>query len=134
MPYGYTISHDEGLIAIHGSELVSLPSAIEIGRGILRDPDFDPELPQLFDLRGLTMMRNSEESRQFRDFSLYEYFPQVQAGVAVVVDDSLDDKSLAALYHLISQIDQVELFDNYDQALRWLMRKEFASESVNILH
>lgn len=125
MPSGYTISHDQGLIAIHGADLVSIPVAIEIGRSILNDPKFDPQLAQLFDLRGLIIERSRQEAEEFRHFALFEYFPKVRGAVAVVVDDSLARIPLADLYHLTAQVDFVEMFDSYDQALRWLMRRAF---------
>ena len=41
------------------------------------------------------------------------------------VDGSLDQRSLASLYHLSCSRDKTEVFDHYEQALKWLMRAEF---------
>ena len=45
-------------------------------------------------------------------------------------DDSLDNKSVAALYHLSTQVNHIEMFDDYDIALRWLMRRQFATSAA----
>jgi hypothetical protein len=50
----------------------------------------------------------------------------VQASIAVIIDDSLDADTLAGLYHLSCATSITELFDHYDQAIKWLMRREFA--------
>ena len=126
MADSYHINQEAGLITVTVDGDFGLPAAISMGRAILGELHFTPTLPQLFDLRGLKTRRSSAESLNFREFVLHEYFARVRANVAIVVDDSLDTRSLAALYHLISRVDMAEMFDNYDQALRWLMRKEFA--------
>lgn len=129
MPCDYHINADAGLVTITGSLEVGLPEAIRLGRALIEDQQFDSELPHLVDLRGLVVNRSSAESEKFRDFVLLEYSRQVRSAVAVVVDESLDQTSLAALYHLTSRVVLGELFDDYNLALRWLMRREFASRT-----
>ncbi len=125
MPCGYHINNDDGLVSITGKTEVDLDDACDLGHTILNDPDFDPTLPQLVDLRGLALTRTNASTKAFEVFVLSRYRPAVQASMAVVVDDSLDQLSLAGLYHLCSNMAKTELFDNYEQAIKWLMRREF---------
>ena len=83
--------------------------------------------PVFRDLRGLEVAASTQETHELRDFVLQDYRPSVQASVAVVIDHTLDQHSVAGLYHLSCAMDQTELFDHYDHALRWLMRREFAA-------
>ena len=125
MPSNYFINHEEGLVTITGTSAMKLFEAEEVGRALLGDPSFDPYLPHLVDLRGLTLNRSKEESESFRDFMLHAYRPRVASSIAIVVDDSLDQHSLAGLYHVSCSMDQTEVFDDYEHALKWLMRREF---------
>jgi hypothetical protein len=125
MPCGYHISIDDGLITVTGSGHVSVLQAIALGQALLADTEFDGRVPQLVDLRGLVLPQALRETEQFREFVLGHFQPAVSASVAVVVDDSLDTRSTAALYHLICSLHQAELFDRYEHALRWLLQHEF---------
>ena len=127
MPCGYHLNREDGLVTITGSDTISLDEAISLGRELLRDPVFDPELPHLVDLRGLVVERDPKATNDFRDFVLHDYRPNVQASIAVVIDHTLDQTAVAGLYHLSCAMDQTEMFDHYDHALRWLMRREFVS-------
>lgn len=125
MPYGYHLNLDEGLITVSITEEVPLEEAAAFTRQMLADPRYDPLLPQLIDVRGLTVTRTPRDSADFKDFVLREYRPRAHASIAIVVDDSLDQRSLASLYHLSCSRDKTEVFDHYERALKWLMRAEF---------
>ena len=47
--------------------------------------------------------------------------------------DHLDQMSVASLYHLSCNMPKTELFDQYEQALKWLMKNEFVGETVQPL-
>lgn len=122
----YHISADDGLVTIKSAQQVSLIQSCHVARQVLADPAYDPELPQLIDLRGSHSGMTFSEELEFRDFVLSEYLPRVRSSIAVVIDDRMDEQVLARLYHLSSRTEKTELFDQYNQALKWLMRKEFA--------
>ncbi|MEM9620843.1 MAG: hypothetical protein AAF993_04290 [Pseudomonadota bacterium] len=126
MPSGYHINHEQGLVTLTGSNTMQISDACDIGSALLADPEFDSTLPHLVDLRGLELQRDQASSARFRRFVLDTYMPRVKASIAVVVNDSLDQNSLAGLYHICCSMERTELFDQYDQALKWLMRREFA--------
>lgn len=125
MPCDYHLNLDEGLITVSVTEEVPLEEVATFARQMLADPRYDPLLPQLFDLRGLTVTRTPPASADLRDFVLSEFRPKAHASIAIVVDGSLDQRSLASLYHLSCSRDKTEVFDHYEQALKWLMRAEF---------
>ena len=122
----YHINADDGLVTIKSADMVSLNQCCTVARQVLADPCFDPDLPQLVDLRGSHNGMSFTEELEFRDFVLDEYLPNVRSSIAIVIDDQMDEKVLARLYHLSSRTEKTELFDQYNQALKWLMRKEFA--------
>ena len=126
MPCAYHIDVDAGLITLSGREAVNLADLTGTVSEMLGDALFMSSLPQLIDLRGLLLSRTVRSTRCFREFMLLQYQPRVHANVAIVVDDILSQRSLASLYLLVTHIDVAELFDHYELALRWLMRKEFA--------
>jgi hypothetical protein len=127
MPCGFHISQDDGLITISGSEDVDAKEATSTLRSLLDHPEFDADLPQLVDLRGLSV--NPQRENDFTPlerFLLNDYRLKVSASVAVVVDDNLDRFNMAAIFHLTCRLPQTELFDYFEHALRWLIRHEFA--------
>ena len=127
MPGTYHINNNEGLVTIKSPSSVHLDNTCDMAMRMLADPEFDPRLPQLVDLRGCRSSMNHSEEAQFRDFVLLQYRPRVSSSIAIVVDDDMDSKVLARLYHLSSQMEKTELFDQYQHALKWLMRNEFAN-------
>ncbi|NOX50301.1 MAG: hypothetical protein GXP16_07160 [Gammaproteobacteria bacterium] len=125
MPCGFHINKEEGLVTITGNQLVPLYEAVSMGKALMADQNFEPTLPNLVDLRGLEISRSRDETLAFRRFILESYMPLINTSIAIVIDDSLDKSSLAGLYHLSCRMERTELFDHYEQALKWLMRREF---------
>ena len=126
MPCGYHINLEDSLVTITADAELDVAHLQTLGEQVLADPVFDPYLPQLVDLRGLSVQGERSASEALRNFILAKYCPRVQASIAVIIDDSLDADTLAGLYHLSCATSITELFDHYDQALKWLMRREFA--------
>jgi hypothetical protein len=132
MPCGYHINLEDGLVTISAEAELDLAQLHTLGQQVLADPAFDPYLPQLVDLRGLNILHEQDSlhgqqtAEASRNFALSSYRPRVQSSVAVIIDESLDADSIASLFHLSCSMDKTELFDHYDQAIKWLMRREFA--------
>jgi len=129
MPLDYHISPNEGLITINGEGHVRADDLARLGHSLLGDQNYDPHLPQLVDFRGL---RPAEEDRldELRAFVLGPYRDRVAASVAVVIDDHLEHRHGAEIFLLTCAVHQAELFSDYDQALKWLMRRAFATHPV----
>ena len=126
MPLDYHISADEGLITISGQGEVSLTAIAELGQSLLGDDAYDPQLPQLLDFRGLRPLPE-DRLEALQAFVLGPYREAVAGNVAVVIDDHLEDRHAADIFLLTCAIHQAELFSDYDQALKWLMRRAFAA-------
>lgn len=129
MPLDYHISADEGLITVHGQGETPLPEIVRLGRALLEDEDYDPELPQLVDFRGLRPVAE-EGLDDLQDFLHGPYREGVAANVAVVIDEHLEDRHCADIFQLTCALHDAELFADYDQALKWLMRQAFATQPL----
>lgn len=129
MPLNYHISTDEGLITVHGEGEIPLPEIVRLGQTLLEDESYDPDLPQLLDFRGL---RPLVEGRldHLQAFLHGPYRERVAANVAVVIDEHLEDQHCADIFQLTCALHDAELFADYDQALKWLMRQAFANQPL----
>ncbi|MEQ8860672.1 MAG: hypothetical protein RIC56_18675 [Pseudomonadales bacterium] len=130
MALGYHINPDEGLITVHGGGDVVLQELARLGASLLEDPRYDPELPQLLDFRGLRQPKDAPQADEreieaLKDFVRETYRERVKANVAVVIDEHLEDQHCADIYLLTCALREAELFADYDQALKWLIREAF---------
>lgn len=132
MPLGYHINTDDGLITVQGEGPVEITELAELGHSLLGDGRYDPALPQLLDFRGLRPnldgVDEEAELARLRSFVQDRYRDRVAANVAVVIDDHLESRHCADIYLITCAIDEAELFADYDQALKWLMRQAFAED------
>lgn len=129
MALDYHISADEGLITVQAAGGVPLGELARFGRSLLADRAYDPRLPQLIDFRGMRPVRPGQLG-ELREFVQQIYRPRVESSVAVVIDEHLERRHGADIYLLTCAISDAELFCDYDQALRWLMRRAFADLSA----
>lgn len=131
MALGYHINADEGLITVRGDGNVAVTEIVELGESLLGDNAFDPELPQLLDFRGLRPRPPAQAGAEAEfaglwDFVHSRYRAQIDANVAIVIDEHLEARHCADIFLLTCAISHAELFADYDQALKWLMREAFA--------
>ncbi|MFV2089105.1 MAG: hypothetical protein ACC642_00465 [Pseudomonadales bacterium] len=129
----FHVSGDEGLISVRVESEIDLVGLYELAKSVHSDPGYDPTLPLLVDLRG---MRIDLKRSAVEPFSRYiiSHFNDRQASIAVVIDSEMEDKLCAAVYWLACAVNGAELFDDYDHALKWLIRREFADGVVNAKH
>ena len=130
MPADYHINADEGLIALRIEGRVDLVDSLELCKRLLADPLFDPALPQLIDLRGMQLTLEDSATRPFSSFVTRQYGPSTAASVAVVVDPDLNTQLCAGIYWLSCTLAHAEVFECYNHALKWLMKREFANNEV----
>lgn len=130
MPAGYHINASDGLITIEVAGNVSVADIHASAKQILADPQYDATLPQLIDLRGMDIELQSFAVAPFTRFMVARYGPQTQACVAVVIDAELEADICARVYWISCALGNSEVFDNYELALKWLMKQEFA-EAAN---
>lgn len=127
MPADYHINEDDGLITIEVAGTVNLADIYATAQLILADPQYDPSLPQIVDLRGMLLDLKASSVAPFTRFMVARYAPQTQACVAVVIDPELVADICARVYWISCALGNSEVFDNYELALRWLMKQEFAA-------
>ncbi len=125
MAAAYHIDDDEGLITIRAEGDVDPGTLQAVGRALLKDASFDPAMPQLVDFRGLRVASGRSTLDNLRPFIEEEFRGKVQGTIAVVIDDNLDTLMCADIYRLTCALPCAELFEDYEQALRWLIRREF---------
>lgn len=123
----YHINNEEGLINLRGESRISMAEIFGCGERLLEDVAFDAQLPQLIDLREATLETECLPPGP-TSVIVHKFNDTVRANVAVVIEGGMSHLQLAHLYRLTCMIDQAELFDDYDQALRWLIRTEFAAQ------
>ena len=124
----YHIATDDGLITVQARSDITLTDLFDLARNLLAEPDYDPGLPLLVDLRDMRLDLRSEASEPFTRFVIEE-FKDRPGTMAVVIDGEMSRELSAATYWLACAVGGTEVFDDYDHALRWLIRKEFAGES-----
>ena len=129
----YHINSDEELITLRLSGVVDLVETLELVKSLLGDPAYDPNLPQLIDCRGIRPNVQRDPLNRFIEFLEQQYRPNVNASIAIVVDETLGTEQTAGMYWLSCGLDSAELFDDYDQALRWLIKREFYHSSARPL-
>ncbi len=136
MPLSYHINTDDGLITVQGEGPVEIAELAELGHSLLGDQRYDPALPQLLDFRGLRPnlegVDESAELTRLQTFVDQKYRERVAANVAVVIDDHLETRHCADIYLITCAIEAAELFADYDQALKWLMRQAFADDAGTV--
>lgn len=126
MSCAYHINNNEGLVTIYGNDRVAAAEIVNTLKALFGDPNFDPNLPQLVDLRGLNHFETELDQHQTQNFLHDHYRARISSSVAVVVDDQLEPDLISALYLWSCNLEKTEIFDQYNQALKWLMRREFA--------
>jgi hypothetical protein len=126
MPAAFHISEDEGLITVQVDDSIELAEFFQTAQALASDPSYDPALPLLADLRGMRIDLDGEALEPFNRFMVSTYGRDRLASTAVVVDHEMDRKLCAAIYWLSCALGRCEMFDDYDHALKWLIRREFA--------
>jgi hypothetical protein len=127
MPRTFHIDADNGLITIRLSGALAPTALRELTGAIAAHPRYHPALPQLVDCRGLELEAGPTDQRALASQALRFYRVRSQrSSVAIVVDADLEGARMAGLFRLACALQVAELFEDYDQALRWLMRREFA--------
>ncbi len=131
MSPGYHIANDNGLISVRAGKDLDLDDLRSLVEEVLASEDYDPELPLLADLRDLRLELEHDASSAFSTF-MVRNFQNRPGSVAVVVDGDMSRKLTAAIYWLACALGGTEVFDDYEHALKWLIRREFAGTTPQL--
>ena len=129
MSPAYHIATDDGLITLQAGGELDLIEIRRLVESVLAAEDYDPELPLLIDLRDLRVSLEPEPTGEVSAY-IIEHFRGRRGSMAVVVDGEMNRKLTAAIYWLACAVGNAEVFDDYDQALKWLIRREFAGTAA----
>lgn len=127
MPSEFHINKDEGLITVQINEEVDLVEIFETARNLHDHADYDPALPLLVDLRGMRLTLEEAALKPFNRYIIWHFGDSRTASIAVVVDHEMDRELCAAVYWLTCAVSGCEMFEDYELALKWLIRREFAT-------
>lgn len=125
MTRGYHIAHDDGLISVQVRDEIDLAELYELAKSVLNSEDYIADLPLLVDLRGMRLELNRDAAEPFSNFVI-DNFRNRSGSMAVVIDTDMSRELSAATYWLACAVGGTEVFDDYDHALKWLIRREFA--------
>jgi len=127
----YHINERDELITLTASGAVSSADACGCIAEMLKDQAFDANLPQLIDLRAAEPTGNAEELEAFETFLLGNYQPRLGSTVAIVVNEDWDESTCARAFWVSCALGLAELFDDWNQACKWLVTREFTADLAN---
>lgn len=122
----YHIASDDGLISIQVGSEIDLAELYDLAKSVLASEDYDPELPLVMDLRGMRLDWHPDATEPFARFMI-DNFRGRHGSMAVVIDTEMSRELVANVYWLACAVGGTEVFDDYDHALKWLIRREFAN-------
>lgn len=131
MSPGFHIADDEGLITIQVQTDIDLAELYELAKSVLESDDYDTDLPLLVDLRGMRLELARSALEPFSQFVVGSFSGR-EGSIAVVIDGDMSGKLAAAVYWLACAVGHTEVFDDYDHALKWLIRREFAGSPTGV--
>lgn len=126
MPAQYHINREDEFIALRFEGEVDLVDVYELCQALIADPDFDPKLPQLADVREIELKLSPGAMRPFLNYVTTKYRPCVAARIAVVLDGSMDDAFCAGVFQFVCTLSDTEVFDDYALAIKWLLRDNWS--------
>lgn len=132
MTVEYHINERDELITLTAKGTVEGSQACACIDELLNDSAFEANLPQLVDLREALFSGTEEDLERFKDFLLDNYQPRLNAGVAIVVNPDWDQETCAQAFWVSCALGCAELFDNWNQACKWLIKQEFSANLVNL--
>ena len=128
----FHINPQDELITFTATGAVTSSEACVCLDEMLAHPQFSSELPQLIDLRTAQIAGTADELKRFETFLLGDYGTRLNASVAVVVNPEWDEATCSHAFWLSCALQHAELFDDWNQACRWLIRKEFTAEMADL--
>jgi hypothetical protein len=126
MAPAYHIASDDGLISIQVAAEIDLVDIYELAKSVLSSDDYDPELPLIMDLRGMRLDWREDATEPFVRFAI-DNFRNRPGSMAAVIDSEMSGDLVAGIYWLACAVGGTEVFDDYDHAMKWLIRREFAN-------
>ena len=128
MAVEYHINERDELITLTAGGAVTSAEACSCIDKMLKDQAFDANLPQLIDLRAAEPSGTAEDLAEFETFLLGDYQPRLGSTVAIVVNEDWDESTCARAFWVSCALGLAELFDDWNQACKWLVTREFTAD------
>ena len=132
VPAQYHINHEDEFVAIQFTGEIDLVDAYELCQALLADPKFDPNLPQLADVREVHLKLTAGAIKPFLRYVTTRYRPRVHGPIAIVLDGTMDDAFCAGVFRFACNMHDTEVFDDYGLAIKWLLGNGWASRSSGV--
>jgi hypothetical protein len=129
----YHINREDEFVALRFDGDVDLFEVRELCQTLLTDPDFNPNWPQLADMRGIELKLTHGAMRQFLDYATSTYRPRIAAPIAFVLDGSKDDAFCAGVFRFVCGLSDAEVFDDYALAIKWLLKNGWPNQTAHDL-
>jgi len=117
----FHIDGEQGLISVDATGRADAAELAALATELLEAPGYDPEHPLLLDLRGLRPALGRAERDRLTGQIIAGYRRRT-GPVAVVIDGEMSAGLSAGIFWLACALGNAEVFDDYDHALRWLIR------------
>ena len=131
VPARYHINREDEFIALLLEGDVDLVDVYELCQSLLADPAFDPQLPQLADVRKVRLKLTPGAMRPFLGYVTTRYRPRVDAPIAVILDGTMDDAFCAGVFRFVCKVQDTEVFDDYALAIKWLLSSRWRRNHMN---
>ena len=128
----YHINAEDEFVALQFDGDVDLVEGYELCEALLKDPDFNPQWPQLVDVRNMQLKLSPDAMRPFLRYVTSKYRPRVNAPIAVVLDGSMDDVFCAGVFRFVCRLPDTEVFDDYALAIKWLLKNGWAKRTGDV--
>lgn len=123
VPCRYHINHEDEFVTLHLEGETDLVDVYELCQRLLNDAEYNPEWPQLVDLRALQLSLQEGAMRPFARYVKAKYRPKVSAPIAVILDGSMDGDFCAGVFRFVCSMHNAEVFDDYALAIKWLLKQ-----------
>lgn len=127
MTAAYHINTEDEFISFKFADGVNLIDLYELLQELLADPEFQPGWPQLMDMRDIDLDLKPGALKPFVRYLAHTYSPRVDGPVAVVLDSRMSADFYAGVYRLACSLPGTEVFDDYGQAIKWLLHQGWQS-------
>jgi len=130
VPAQYHINPEDEFVAIQFAGDVDLVDVYELCQSLLADPQFDPKLPQLADVREVRLKLTPGALKPFLHYVTSRYRPNVKGPIAIVLDGTMDDEFCAGVFRFACNLRDTEVFDDYGLAIKWLLGASWVTRAV----
>lgn len=123
MGLAYHIDLDEYLVTVSAHESLQPGDMESLADSLIADPLFAADMAQLLDLRQAAINIHDEHARLLARYLLKNYNPAIRGNIAVVIDPNLTPADTARMFRVTCALERAELFEDFDMAVKWLVRK-----------